>query len=232
VFTLNEKSNSLGSTNSLWWDTAEVDLKGDEGIYVEIDKFMVKEPDGNYQYPSNLLTKVAAMRKAGLIKKPVYGFKKDRLAKLGKGWVKLEDHLKETLAKLVKDKGLAQDMADYNAAAGYKHIFDDKHYKLMPPGSLARTWLDEQYRMMHPKTSLVMIAYVQSKGGEPWLTCPTIPTPSTDLNAEEQKIMKRYPMITLWDSAQARSYGTQRFTHVSEDEMKTFAEYVRLVESK
>lgn len=235
AFTLKETdlpASAYRNPSSAYWDKVSVDLQDDGGVYIHISMFNAAWEKVISPEPRWIVPQVQAMRKLGLIAGPVYGFKHDAIAKLGKKWVSLQDSVQKLINEKVAKHKLAQDLADYLHAASYKHVFDSKHHKLMPEGSLAREWLDEQQRMLTPK-SLELLSYLHSKKGEPWALCPAVPKPTTDLAEFEKRVLARYPMLEIWDAVKRRFYNsTTRCTDTATADMAKFAEYVKLVEGK
>lgn len=195
VFTFNtgNKTNRDRWTQSTWWNLAMADLANDSGVYVEIDQFRVAGA-GSYQNCESFCTIVENAQRLKLLTTPVFGFKRDKLDKLGGGWKLLNIHLQEQIDNL-NNKTFAQELADYKAVCAYKELFDAKHQKLLPAGTIARKLVDEVVRMRAPKASKELIEYIQTDQGKPWITCPVLPKASVDLQQLELDVINKYPLL-------------------------------------
>lgn len=227
VFDTTNKNNGVSRAQSTWWKKAAVDLKNDTGVYVGIETFCVIGPSGLWQDCREFCKQVEALQKGGLLNDPVHGFKKDKLDKLGKGWKTLDVYIKDKLAAM-NNKTFAQELADYAAAMKYKDLFDVKHQKLLPANTIARKLIDEVARMRKPKASKEPISYIQTGRGAPWLICPVLPAASVDLDKLERAVCDKYPVIKLINDG---GYYGSRTANFELDQMKTFVDYINLVES-
>ena len=199
VFVLDENCMEIkGYTpppKSTWWKSETVDIKKDKGIFVTIDTFAVQGV-GMGEHPYDFLSKVRKLRAAGLITGPVYGFKPDKAAKLGKNWVRLETAIKDTLGQLITKKNFSQELADSLEAQNYTDLIDPKHRAQFPEDSKMRKHLDDVHRMRNPKASQDLLRLVhRADEVKPWLTKPTLPEPTVDLDDQEDVVIQTYPMI-------------------------------------
>jgi hypothetical protein len=213
VFVLNEKTAiNKYSAKSSWWDTEKVDIKNDTGVYVVIEQFAVRQP-GIYDHPSVFRTKVERLRTAGLITGPVYGFKPDKAAKLGKNWKRLEVAVKAVLDKILATK--AQALADLVAAEGFNEFVDIKFRSSFPVGSQMREHLDAVYSMRNTKGPKALLNVDIS----PWCKQPALPDPSINLDTQRKKMLQIYPMFDL--------VGVSQISNASD--VVKIADYVKLV---
>lgn len=225
VFVLDEKGNHTGRTNSLWWNTEAVDLKKDGGVYVRIESFQVKNPNGGLDYPSAFAHVVKKLRDAGMISGPVYGFKTDRIPKLGPKWIPFKDSLKTKMDTLVTKDGFAQEIADFLAVSAYKPLLPDSCVKMFPSASSVRNLLDEQARMRKPRQKK-LLELVESGDADGWLDKPTVPAASVNLNALEMIVYNDYPMIKL----AACRMGYVKLEALDPIVIKQIADYVKLTD--
>lgn len=218
-----------GHAKSSCWEIESVDLKDDAGVYVELSSFNVREPKTKmWSAPWGFVDTVKLLRAAGMITGPVYGFKADRIPKLGPKWVPLADSLQKRMDTLVAKDGFAQEIADYIAVTAYDALLPDSSVKLFPDGSSVRALLDEQVRMRKPRQKKLM-EVVESRDAEAWLERPVIPAPSVDLETLELTARKDYPMIDL--AIQTASYRG-KLCSMGGATMKKIAAYVRLVDNR
>lgn len=183
---------------STWWTPEVVDLQG-SGVYVGIDKFKVSNME-----PDCFLSKVRDLRKVGLVKGKVYGFKHN--AKIGKKWVLLADSLKgQTQA--------SQAMADYLAAKRHDAF-------LFPTPSLPECVAKEYATAYAKMISLRMklFDFLDDNGAAPWAKLPILPDASVDLAAMKDKVFERYPLL--------------RWVMNSKNALTAIAEYVKMVEQR
>ncbi|HMC99191.1 MAG TPA: hypothetical protein VKH37_03530, partial [Ferruginibacter sp.] len=166
--------------------------------------------------------KVKKLRAAGLITGPVYGFKTDRIDKLGPKWVKLEEGIEAAKTALITKNNLEQEIADYNAAVAHRWLLSPDNAKLFATGTPIRKYVDELKRMKHPSTSLKMIELMNTGAAVPWLKPSTLPSPSIALDVQAKLMLQRYPMLK-----QASLDGSESITEIAD-----IAAYVKLVESK
>jgi hypothetical protein len=214
---------------SMWWDTTSVDYKDDKGVYVLLDAFYVKEPDSAAptqwisQHPDSLLSAVKALRKAGLISAPVvHGFKRDRTAKLGSGWVPLETHIKERFEAIQKGRRqFWQEQSDFVEAKNYKWFINPTHVTKFPIGTAMHTLLAQVTKMLTPPTiELHQMLYTKSHGK--WLIQPRLLKPSCSITALEATMFQRYPALTLIPRSTA--------AFIDDPKIDIVVEYVNLVE--
>lgn len=230
AFVLDEKSTIAPyGARSLFWKTESVDLDTDSGVYVELDQFYVKTPavplrfpQNSEEHPENFRQKVFELRKAGLIKGSIYGFKRALLSTktLGSGWVKLEDAISTKLDDAIIKQGLLQETADYVAANNHQPIIDIKYVKAIPPGSL-RDLLEHIIKLRTPKDADLMRAVLNQSTLSPWVKELKLPPPSVKLDTETTAVVKDYPALTLMPY-------TKNFQAPG---IKNLADYIRLVES-
>lgn len=224
VFVLDEKcphNQHSYVAKSTWWTTEKVNIKKDTGAFVIIEQFQVRAPANyGFEHPAEFLGKVTELRTAGLITGPVYGFKPDKAAKLGKNWKRLDVVVEETLNKAIAKNKFAQELADYLESNQYSDLISEKHRALFPSGSEMRKHLDEVHRMRNPKASRELLSLVHGADRvHPWLEKPTLPDASVDLDSQDQIVLHTYPML---DVATSRPIsGTSNITKV--------VEYVKLV---
>ena len=204
VFTLDE-TKSHGGVCSSWWEKATADLQKEGGVYVVIDTFQAILPSGAFhEDPRTLRQKVVKLREAGLIDGPVYGFKRDRLSRLGKKWVKLDDHVKQQIDKQFGVGVVAQELANFLFAEPYNELLNDAQRKFFPPGP-ARIYADALDGMRHPKIKEELRRLLLNGAAKPWLETPVLPKVSIDLVDLETKIFAAYPMVRLWHKRGGRS---------------------------
>lgn len=211
---------NYAGARSLCWNTESVDLDTHKGSYVVLDNFYVTTPGNPLSTQENshaFRDKMIRLRKAGLIKGPVYGFKKKALDKLGPGWVKLADEIAKNLAASLKT--LAQETADYVAACQFAPVIQPEHAKEFPAGTSVRVFLDKLWALRHPKNAEAMAAVLHQKELEPWVKPITLPATSIDLAKMQQTVLKEYPILGLIPSLK----------HLHVNELKTVAECIRLV---
>lgn len=203
---------------SAWWETDSVDLKDDEGVYVKLTKFFVVTPKGNREaYPENFFTLMQPFIKAKLLDKPIYGFKPDRLPKLGPKWELLENYLEHRLAVIMVNA--QQEFADFVAAMRYVQLIDYDHVKLFPNGSLMRKLLTEHSRMHKASGAIELMQYLERGSAKEWLAMPTLPTPTVDLADLESQALAAYPLIKHINR-DALSHATKAFVTATADYVK------------
>lgn len=224
VFTLDETAGS-NIVRSLNWNTETVDLETDSGVFVVIDKFEVDPPKPQSQmneHPSVFRQKVVALRKAGLLTGPVYGFKRDRLNKLGDGWVRLEVHIQTQIDKLLL-KNAAQETVDFLAAEAHDALLPDTQAKQFPVGSRMHEYLTTLHNKLHPKLKLEVLRLMYSGTAEPWLPRQTFKLkPTVDFDVMEDLVRTAYPLLSRMDTYQLGEAA-------SVDCVKEIAEYVKLI---
>ncbi len=227
AFVLDEnhaRSLSYGNRDkwSDWWKQESVDKNGG-GVYVAIEKFEIRNPAGYNEFPDRLIPQVKAWRKAGLLTTPLYGFKEDKVAKLGPKWIKLGDHLQNQLDVVMKLPTAARDLAEYFAASKYDGFIDAKHKTLLPSGCLAAQLIANREMWLGVKhNEIYKVLY--SHQGSRFLKLPAVKSSGTfDYEMFEKSVKKRYPLLEL----------LPRY-HVLEDNTKTFqpiADYINLIEN-
>lgn len=208
---------------SLWWNTVTKNLKTDSGVYVMIDCFSVERPGGiapRWETPWDLIPRVKAMRAAGLISGPVYGFKGDRIAKLGPKWIPLEVDIKTKMDSLIAKDKFSQQLADYLAARAYTAPVECKDAVKFAPGTPMRKLMDEYTRMYQPKAPMKLLELVNADRMEPWLVKPTVPAPSFDLDKQEDVMLTSYPLLKHFSKPYDRC------------EIDDIASYAKLIEAK
>ncbi len=225
VFTLDESKRHSGACSS-WWVQTTADLKDDAGVYVVIDTFKAKEPGqfGSLQEPALFQNKVVKLRQAGLIDGPVYGFKHDRLNKLGKKWVKLDDHVRQQIDKQFGAGVLAQQLANYLFAAPYDELLNPDQRKFFPTGP-AQFYAGKLYEMRNPKIKGELRELLLSEAAKPWLKQPTLPAANVDLVALEKDVFQAYPMVRLWHKRGGRS----QLASLSDKDAKELGTYLKWV---
>ena len=230
VFVLNEgKITTTASYSYLnkekysdYWKQ-EVIKKNDGGVYVVIEKFAIKNSKGYTENPNSILPEVRAWRKAGLLTTPLYGFKPEKVDKLGPNWVKLEDHFKAKLDAAMKWPTADKDLAEYFLAAKYDGFIDAKHLGLFPANYLAALLITQRKAALSVKNNeiyAVLFAHQNSR----FLVAPTIKKSGFDYQGFEKSVIKRYPLL-----------GMLPRHHVLESDTKTFqpiADYINLIEAK
>jgi hypothetical protein len=92
-------SKHTQSYNSDYWDTAEVDLKNDSGVYVPLYRYIPKDPI----YDSNvgIYNAYNALKRLDPNFK-LYGIKRAQIEKLGKGWTPLHEFVNDIPEKYYK----------------------------------------------------------------------------------------------------------------------------------
>lgn len=200
VFVLDEgfTSNYRAQARSSWWKKEQVDIKTDGGAYVVIEFFEVSTGSVTApEHPCDFLPKVASLRKAGLLTGPVYGIKRDKVAKLGPKWKPLRTAMNDALNVEITKKNFAQELADSLEAQQYSDLIDPKHASVFPAGSAMREHLSDVEKMRNPKAKQALLTLVHDGRARPWLDKPTLPEPSVDLDVQERTVLKLYPMIDL-----------------------------------
>ncbi len=230
AFTLQESGTRLSyDAKSMWWEPTTVDYKDGNGVYVWLDAFWIMRPDvfpppsAKTQGPVEFRSQVVALRGAGLISGPVYGFKRDKKDKLGPKWVPLADAVKAKLDALTTPAFL-QNLSDYDAGVTYQEatFIDRKWIKLFASGTPVSDLLNEVLRMLHPPHATVH-SVLNLGECRPWLVRPTLlPTPTVFLPDLEDKMLDRYPLL--------RVLGQRRTSELGATDMGRVADYVRLVD--
>ena len=122
------KNRGYSEAKSTVWESIDVDVDTDTGIYVELDRFFIKangtaigDSDSTCE-PSNLARFIDDFEKAIGVSVPrVYGFKAKSKslpkAQESKGWTNLWDWAKKTLREQVKAQNLVQQYVDRKEAA-------------------------------------------------------------------------------------------------------------------
>ncbi len=204
-----------------WWKQESVDKNG-SGVYVVIEGFEIKNPAGYNTVPRKLLGEIASWRTAGLLTTPLYGFKEDKVAKLGPKWVKLQDHLQNQLDVVMKHPTAARDLAEYFAAAKYDGFIAAKHKNLLPSNCLAAQLIANREMWLNVKHNEIYKVLYDHQGSR-FLKVPFIKSSGAfDYEKFEKSVKQRYPLMEL----------LPRY-HVLEDNTKTFqpiADYINLVE--
>jgi hypothetical protein len=188
-----------------------------------IDCFSVERPGGiapRWETPWDLIPRVKAMRAAGLISGPVYGFKGDRIAKLGPKWIPLEVDIKTKMDSLIAKDKFSQQLADYLAARAYTAPVECKDAVKFAPGTPMRKLMDEYTRMYQPKAPMKLLELVNADRMEPWLVKPTVPAPSFDLDKQEDVMLTSYPLLKHFSKPYDRC------------EIDDIASYAKLIEAK
>jgi hypothetical protein len=198
VFFLNEQYNTgRGYARSLWWSTDNVDYKDGAGVYVTIDGFRIIGT-GDGQEPWDFLKDVIRIRDAGLITTPVYGFKPDRAAKVGKKWIKLEDSIRAKLDAIIK-AGYGQEFQDFVAVTNYDCLFEGvSKLPAFPKGCAAEILVREITRMKNAKAKYLPMFKLANVGVKPWLEMPALPPPSVDLKKLEANVLKEWPLLAAF----------------------------------
>lgn len=227
VFTLNEsKVGDWGTAKSSWWQTVEVDLQKDSGVYVRINGFLVHTPGGLNVFdesPYSFHPKVVRLRKAGLIQGPVYGFKPDRIAKLGPNWKLLDVSIAEQFDRLCTKQAFKQELADAIHAQGYQPLMPLSARKQFADGTSMRKLLDEYDRMIGPAAHKELRSLVFGGSADPWLKKPAMPKASFDLKAQESAVLTDYPLLKHVPVAHLQQAGVAL--------TKNVVDYIKLVES-
>jgi hypothetical protein len=204
-----------------WWKQESVD-KNAGGVYVVIDKFEIKNPAGYTEVPRSILTHVASWRTAGLLTTPLYGFKEDKVAKLGPKWVKLQDHLAAKLANVMMWPTAAKDLAEYFAAAKYDGFIDAKHKKLLPANCSAAQLIATREMWLgvkHNEIYKVLYSHQNSR----FLKLPAIKSSGVfDYEKFEKSVKMRYPLLDLLARHIVLASDTKIFQPI--------ADYINLIE--
>jgi hypothetical protein len=200
-----------------------VDVEDDDGVYVKIDKFFVLAPDAKSQQPDHFKSVVQLLRRSGLVKGAIIGFKRDKWAKLGDGWVPLEKHVAENFEKLVGTKRFSQELADYLAARAHTALLPGKIQ--LPSGSLAHKLVSEINRMLNPKAPKVLLESMHNREFDPWLKCSTtLPAPTVNLENLDEQVRSTYPLLNHWA---LRTY--ENLQGVDSTQQQDIANYIRLI---
>lgn len=228
-FDENAVGPSYRRAGSTWWKVVDVDLN-QGGVYVPIENFCVMGK-ANGLHSSAFAEDIKQLKSVGLLKVPVYGFKKDKLSKLTKDWVTLDVHVQAKLDELITKKKLAQEMADYFEYRDYTVLFAEKHRELLPKGSLARKLMEECHRMGNPSALVALLKYLKEGNGYPWIKqITTMPKPTVDLDDLEDQVKERYPMIPVCNFDTWRT--TKRTNEMKPEQITKIADYISLVESE
>lgn len=118
-FTLTtSRPSGYGCPRSDYWQTAEVNLDSDEGVYIVIDKFQYADKLGRTDHPRHLLDFLEEVKAAGItLPSPIYGFKKASAdkAKANPNMQSFWDWYKQEVAKHIDTKpDVAQELANYH----------------------------------------------------------------------------------------------------------------------
>lgn len=204
-----------------WWKQ-ELVKKTDGGVYVVINKFMIKNTQGWQDSPGQVIAEIKAWRKAGLLTTPLYGFKEDKAANLGPNWVTLGDHLKAQIEAAMKWPTAAKDLVEYFTAAKYDGFIAAKHLKSLPAGCLAQQLITNRNLALNVKHSniyAVLYAHQNSR-----FVKFSVSKKGFDYEAFEKKVKTRYPLIGL----------LPRYEVLDEDpkEFQPIADYINMIEAK
>ncbi len=190
------RSSYLKDKCSDWWKQESVD-KNAGGVYVVIDKFEIKNPAGYNEVPRNILTQVASWRTAGLLTTPLYGFKEDKVPKLGPKWITLQDHLQNQLDAAMKWPTATKDLAEYFAAAKYDGFIDAKHKKEFPANCLAALLIAQREAALGVKNKEIYKVLYDHQNSR-FLKLPSIKSSGAfDYQAFELSVKKRYPLLAM-----------------------------------
>ncbi len=226
AFVLDESATSSRSSYqkdkcSDWWKQESID-KNAGGVYVVIDKFEIKNPIGNTEIPRNILTRVASWRTAGLLTTPLYGFKEDKVAKLGPKWITLGDHLQNQLDAAMKWPTATKDLAEYFAASNYDGFIDAKHKSLIPANCLAALLIAQREAALGVKNKEIYKVLYDHQNSL-FLELPVIKSSGVfDYAALEKSVIKRYPFLGMLPRYSVLQSDAKRFQPV--------ADYINLIE--
>lgn len=112
-----DSANSWRTSNA--WEQANADLKNGSGVYVRVNnnKVVFNNDEVNRREPSALASVIAPFKFA-IDGKKIIGVTKAQQAKLGKGWVSIEEKIVEEFDKYVAANNLKLDqLAAYRLAA-------------------------------------------------------------------------------------------------------------------
>lgn len=117
TYDFEQSGNRWDRAKSRWWKIAEADMDAG-GVYIIIDKFMVKGLKGYDQEPRSMSSLKDSCKQAGIDFPTVYAFKIAQSNKVqGKDqWVSLWDYMKKQLKLHMEKSDLTQRFIDRNAA--------------------------------------------------------------------------------------------------------------------
>jgi hypothetical protein len=211
---------SYKEARSSWWKPESVDLKKG-GVFVFLESFWI---NGSI-HPRGVAELALQLRAAGVLTSSLYGFKKDKLAKLDSTkWLPLKDFIKSQYDKLLSEKDEQQRCANYLVASTYEEIFSSDHKGLLPSSSKAWKLLDllETTRGIKNAKAYDILRDQRDFSCRPWIDIPNyLPSPTVDFAVEEQNLKKTYPLLDKISKIELRTE--------SKVEFKPIAEYIRLM---
>ena len=230
AFVLDENPSRVRTygVRSAEWLKTTVNTQKDTGAYVIVDNFYVQPPTPTARLSAGydgvtLRAQVKLMRDAGLlVGQKIFGFKKDRAAKLGPNWFPLATWLTTHLKGLVADAKFAQGLADYIEAQSQEWHWKEETRTDYAAGSLFREFLDDIYRMRNPKSNKELFAFIERNAGLPWVSTPTLPKASIDLADKQAKVLAKYPTLSIVPLHESRNMPPKQRAIV--------ADYVQLIE--
>jgi hypothetical protein len=208
-------SAACGDVRSLWWKIEVVDLVSGSGIYVELKRFKVLAPDGDWEEPNNFQYVIQNLRNVSLVTGKIYGFKKGKF-KPGPGWVRLDKAVQAKIDKHVKDFG--QQGADYFATCKVSRHLPNELQAMLPKDSLAYEAIETRKAMERGKDRLW--DFIRARKHIEWWQDRALPKASTDLHALRDKVVAHYPMLAFIPNVNERNLLTAA------------AEYIKLVDTK
>lgn len=213
---------------SQWWQPVTVDLEADSGVYVELSQFKVVHPNSGVDSiePDDFTSDMRAMRKLGLLRGPVYAFKRSTQTgmtrTIGKKWQPLGAALLQQLQALVAKSG--QSMADWAEAQDHTSLLPVALAALLPDCP-ARQYIEQCAKMSAIPVDKKLLVYCRGGSGAPWMHARDmkLPDPTASLTKFSENVTLRYPMLK-WYSGGERNSCTKTLTHL--------AEYVQMVEQQ
>ena len=117
TYDFEQNGNRWDRAKSRWWNIAEADMEAG-GVYVLIDKFMLKGCKGYDQEPRDMSSLKESCKTAGIVFPTVYAFKVGQRKKVEEKdqWVSLWDYMKKQLKLHMETTNLTQRFIDRNAA--------------------------------------------------------------------------------------------------------------------
>ena len=219
-----DSANSWRAKNA--WEEANADLKNGAGVYVRINnnRAVFNNDENNRRDPS-VLASVLAPFKATIDGKKIIGVTKAQKAKLGSGWVSVEEKMVEEFDKYVKANNLNLDLlAAYRLAApmvrdlgGLARLNETKAQKtllnMIKDKSVVST-LSEVFAAINSdrdtsnskmETARNMLSQIESLG----LTSTSIDKKRSleiaeAIKADFKKVCDKFPMIGLVDDGYFR----------------------------
>jgi hypothetical protein len=226
AFVLDEKytsPRSYGSEKKSDWFTQETVDKNKGGVFIILKNFWIHNGfvGGYSASPSNLIYEIKSWRAAGLLTTPVYGFKEDRVAKLGPKWVKLEVYLQSKLDAVMNEPDSPLALANYFAASAYDGFLQPKIKAAIPSASEAASLIatkQDAQSVKHGKVFAALYTHQNSR----FLKVPAIIKPTLDFPALEKNVKARYPLLNIMPRHQVIMDAAMHIAGI--------AQYINLIE--